>query len=153
MPDATPARLAPTAVQRPAAGSALLAGFAAALFASAFLLFSVQPMVSRMVLPRLGGSPAVWNTCVCFFQAALLLGYGYAHLATGRLRPRVQVELHGLVLVAGLALMPLSLGADAPPADASPVSWLLARLFFGIGLPFVAIAATAPMLQVWFART
>src|SRR5215211_7830182 len=89
------------AAERSMAGAALVAGFAATLFASAFLVFSVQPVVSRLVLPRLGGSPAVWNTCVCFFQAALLLGYGYAHLATGRLRPRVQVELHGLVLVAG----------------------------------------------------
>ena len=152
MPDATP-DIPLVAVKRSAAGSALLAGFAAALFASAFLVFSVQPVVSRLVLPKLGGSPAVWNTCVCFFQAALLLGYGYAHLATGRLRPRAQVALHAAVLAAGLATMPLSLGAGAPPAEASPVGWLLARLAFGVGLPFVALAATAPMLQVWFART
>ncbi len=152
MPDATP-DIPLVAVKRSAVGSALLAGFAAALFASAFLVFSVQPVVSRLVLPKLGGSPAVWNTCVCFFQAALLLGYGYAHLATGRLRPRAQVALHAAVLAAGLASMPLSLGAGAPPAESSPVGWLLVRLALGVGLPFVAIAATAPMLQVWFART
>ncbi len=70
MPDATP-DIPLVAVKRSAVGSALLAGFAAALFASAFLVFSVQPVVSRLVLPKLGGSPAVWNTCVCFFQAAL----------------------------------------------------------------------------------
>ncbi len=153
MPDATP-DISLVAAERPAvAGSALLAGFAAALFASAFLVFSVQPVVSRLVLPKLGGSPAVWNTCVCFFQAALLLGYGYAHLTAGRLRPRAQVALHAAVLAAGLAFMPLSLGAGAPPAEDSPIGWLLAQLAFGVGVPFVALAATAPMLQVWFART
>jgi hypothetical protein len=86
-----------TTIKRRAAGSVLLAGFTVSLFLSAFLLFSVQPVVSRMLLPRLGGSPAVWNTCVCFFQAALLLGYGYAHFVAGRLRPRAQVVLHALV--------------------------------------------------------
>ena len=142
---------AATAV-RPA-GTVLLAGFALSLFASAFLLFSVQPLVSRLVLPRLGGSPAVWNTCICFFQAALLLGYGYAHLASTRLKPRVQVVLHMLVLAAGLALMPLSLGVAPPPTDASPIGWLFTLLTLTVGLPFVAIAATAPLLQTWFART
>jgi len=75
-------------IKRRAAGSVLLAGFTASLFISAFLLFSVQPIVSRTLLPRLGGSPAVCNTCVCFFQTALLLGYGYAHFVAGRLQPR-----------------------------------------------------------------
>ena len=90
-----------TTIKRRAAGSVLLAGFTASLFLSAFLLFSVQPVVSRMLLPRLGGSPAVWNTCVCFFQAALLLGYGYAHFVAGRLQPRAQLVLHALVLASG----------------------------------------------------
>ncbi len=135
------------------AGSVLLAGFTLSLFASAFLLFSVQPLVSRLVLPRLGGSPAVWNTCVCFFQAALLLGYGYAHLSSTRLQPRAQVALHAVVLAAALALMPLSLGVAPPPAEASPIGWLFTLLTLTIGLPFVAIAATAPLMQTWFART
>ena len=140
------------AVVRPA-GRILLAGFALSLFASAFLLFSVQPLVSRLVLPRLGGSPAVWNTCICFFQAALLLGYGYAHFASTRLRPRAQLFMHMVVLAAGLALMPLSLGVEPPPADTSPIGWLFSLLTLTVGLPFVAIAATAPLLQTWFART
>ncbi len=152
MPEGTPSPLTVTAGRR-TAGSVFLFGFAASLFASAFLLFSVQPLVSRLVLPRLGGSPAVWNTCVCFFQAALLLGYGYAHLSASHLRPRVQVALHGLVLAAGLALMPLSLGVEAPPPDRSPVFWLLTLLAIKVGPPFLAIAATAPLLQAWFART
>jgi hypothetical protein len=139
-------------IKRRAAGSVLLAGFTATLFLSAFLLFSVQPVVSRMVLPRLGGSPSVWNTCVCFFQAALLLGYGYAHFIAERLQPRVQLALHGLVLASGLAELPLSLGVDAPPTGATPSGWLLARLALAVGAPFVAIAATAPLLQHRFSR-
>jgi hypothetical protein len=152
MPIATPG-ISIATIKRRAAGSVLLAGFTASLFLSAFLLFSVQPVVSRMVLPRLGGSPAVWNTCVCFFQAALLLGYGYAHFVAGRLQPRTQLALHGLVLASGFAVLPLSLGVDAPPAGAAPVGWLLARLALAVGAPFVAIAATAPLLQHWFSLT
>ncbi len=140
-------------VKRYPSGPMLLAGFTATLFLSAFLLFSVQPVVARMVLPRLGGSPAVWNTCVCFFQAALVLGYAYAHVIAGKLRPRAQVTLHVLVLAAALAALPLSLGADAPSPDVSPVGWLLARLALAVGAPFVALAATAPLLQHWFSRT
>ena len=151
MPIATPDISLATSNRR-VAGSALLAGFTASLFLSAFLLFSVQPVVSRMVLPRLGGSPSVWNTCVCFFQAALLLGYIYAHFVAGRLQPRTQLALHGLVLASGLAVLPLSLGVDAPPA-AAPIYWLLARLSLAAGAPFVAIAATAPLLQHWFSLT
>lgn len=83
----------------------------------------------------------------------LLLGYSYAHISSTRLRPRAQVTLHALVLAAGLAMMPLALGIEAPPADASPVGWLLALLALTVGPPFVAIAATAPLLQAWFART
>ncbi len=152
MPVATPDIHLAT-IKRRAAGSVLLTVFTASLFLSAFLLFSVQPVVSRMLLPRLGGSPAVWNTCVCFFQAALLLGYGYVHFIAGRLQPRTQLTLQGLVLAFGLAVLPLSLGVDAPPADAVPIRWLLARLALAVGAPFVAIAATAPLLQHWFSLT
>ena len=140
-------------IGRPTAGSMLLAGFTASLFFSAFLLFSVQPVVSRMLLPRLGGSPSVWNTCVCFFQAALLVGYAYAHLIAWRLQPRTQLIVHGLVLASGLIMLPLSLGMDAPPPDAGPIGWLLMRLALAVGPPFVAIAATAPLLQHWFSLT
>jgi hypothetical protein len=135
------------------ASRSLVIGFTAAVFGSAFLLFSVQPMVSRLVLPRLGGSPSVWNTCVLFFQAALLLGYLYADLSATRLRLRGQVILHGAVLMAGLALLPLSIGEGAPDAATSPPLWLLGRLTLSIGVPFFVISATAPMLQNWFART
>ncbi len=138
---------------RGAAGSILLGALTTSLFLSAFLLFSVQPVVSRMLLPRLGGSPSVWNTCVCFFQAALLVGYGYAHFIAWRLKPRTQLVIHGLVLASGLIVLPLSLGVDAPPPDASPIGWLLMRLALAVGPPFVAIAATTPLLQHWFSLT
>src|SRR3954454_16562670 len=113
MSEATPV-ISLATTSRTAAGTVFLAGFVVSLFASAWLLFLVQPIVSRLVLPRLGGSPAVWNTCVCFFQAALLLGYGYAHLVATRLAPRLQPVLHLLVLLGGLAVLPLSLGDSVP---------------------------------------
>lgn len=151
MPDAAQANVRNRGTR--IAGPLLLGGFAVSLFGSAFLLFSVQPLVSRLILPRLGGSPGVWNTCVCFFQAMLLVGYCYAHVVSTRLRPQVQVILHGLLLAAALSLLPLSLGNAAPPAEASPVPWLLSTLALRTGLPFVVISATAPLLQAWFART
>ena len=141
------------AVRRRVSSRALLVSFTASVFGSAFLLFSVQPMISRMVLPRLGGSPAVWNVCVVFFQAALLLGYLYADLSASRLRPRNQVLLHAVVLLLGLSVLPLSFGNATPPAGMSPPLWLLGQLALVVGLPFVAISTTAPMLQSWFART
>ena len=153
MADFIPAFAPATTTTKAPANAILLAAFSISLFASAFLLFSVQPVVSRLVLPRLGGSPSVWNTCVCFFQAALLLGYLYAHVAATRLSPRAQVALHTLILLGGVAAMPLSLGAAVPPADAYPAPWLLLLLARTVGPPFVAIAATAPLLQSWFART
>ena len=131
----------------------LVAAFTASVCGSAFLLFSVQPMIARMLLPQFGGSPAIWNTCVLFFQAALLLGYLYAHLSATRLRPRNQVLLHGGVLLAGLAFLPFTFVAAAPPSWLSPPLWLLAQLALTVGVPFAAISTTAPMVQSWFART
>ena len=141
------------AVRRGVSSGALMVSFTASVFGSAFLLFSVQPMISRMILPRLGGSPAVWNVCVVFFQAALLLGYLYADLSASRLRPRNQVLLHAAVLLAGFSLLPLSFGTATPPVGLSPPLWLLGQLALAVGPPFVAISTTAPMLQSWFART
>ncbi|HEV2145908.1 MAG TPA: fused MFS/spermidine synthase [Longimicrobiaceae bacterium] len=140
------------AVPKPGA-RLLVAAYAAAIFAGAFLLFLVQPMFGKMVLPLLGGSPAVWNTCMLFFQAALLGGYLYAHLTTRWLGVRRQAALHlALVLAAGLAL-PLSVGSAAPPGGGAPIPWLLALLLGTVGLPFLVLAATSPMLQRWFAES
>jgi hypothetical protein len=130
-----------------------LQAFAATLFLSAGLMFLVEPMVAKMVLPRLGGSPAVWSTCLVFFQTVLLLGYSYAH-ALARLSSRLaQILVHvGLVLPLAALALPLDLGAGAPMPGDSPVVWLLIRLVLTAGPPVFAISATAPLLQSWFAK-
>jgi len=145
---------APAAVPvRPAAGGAVLAVYTAAIFTSAFLLFLVQPMFSRMVLPLLGGTPAVWNTCMLFFQAALLGGYLYAHLGARRLGVRRQAAVHVAVLAAAAALLPISVAGAAPRGGAAPIPWLLLLMLTTVGLPFFALSATGPMLQKWFSGT
>jgi hypothetical protein len=122
------------------------------VFLGAALLFLVQPMVARMVLPSLGGAPAVWNTTQVFFQAALLLGYAYAHLSIRRLTARSQVALHAALLLAPVVVLPLAMPSGwTPPTAASPVSWLLALLTVAVGLPFFVLAASGPLLQHWFA--
>ncbi len=128
--------------------------FAAALFVGAFLLFSVQPMFTKMVLPLLGGAPSVWNTAMVFFQTVLLLAYGYAHLSARHLAPARQVGLHLAVLAVAFAVLPVAVsGAWRAPAEGAPVAWLLGLLAVSVGPPFFAVAATAPLLQRWFSRT
>ncbi len=128
--------------------------FAVAIFTSAFLLFWVQPLFSKMILPLLGGAPSVWNTAMMFFQLVLLAGYGYAHLLTRRVTSlRWQIVIHGVVVAVGLAFLPFALGSGlAPPTDHSPVLWLVGLLAVSVGWPFFALSASAPLLQVWFAR-
>src|SRR5262245_14566670 len=126
------------------------------LFCSAFLLFQIQPMVGKMLLPKLGGTPAVWNTCMVFFQAMLLAGYAYAHVTTRLLGPRRQTVLHTLVLIVPAATLPIVFREDAFRSDAvveQPVLLLLAQLTLAVGLPFFVISTTAPLLQRWFAET
>ena len=127
--------------------------FAVAVFSSAALVFLLEPMVGQLLLPRLGGSPSVWNTSLMFFQAALLLGYAYAHLLQRLGDVRRQMLVHLIVLAtAGLAL-PLHLSAAVGPGStAHPVTWLLAELTLSVGAPFAALSATAPLLQAWYAR-
>jgi spermidine synthase len=119
---------------------------------SAALLFVVQPMFAKMVLPQLGGTPAAWNTCLLFFQVVLLLGYFYAHLTTVGLSRRAQVALHLLVMGATLLVLPIGLRPGAPPAGSTPIWWLLAMLATSVGLPFFTVAATAPLIQRWFSH-
>jgi hypothetical protein len=132
---------------------ALLPLFAATLFLSAALLFAVQPMLTKMVLPQLGGTPSVWNTCLCFFQATLLLGYLYAHLSAKCLEARTQLGVHVLVLAFAVMFLPLNPSAGVPPSKGAPVLWLILRLATTVGIPFFALTATAPLLQCWFSRT
>src|SRR5947209_7062669 len=129
--------------------------FAVTLFLSALLLFWVQPLVGKMVLPVLGGTPAVWNTCMLFFQSALLAGYAYVLAVTRWLSQRAQVVLHVALLLAAARSLPVVV-AGAPagvvPTD-SPVAWLLKTLLLSVGLPFFALSASAPLLQKWFSHT
>jgi hypothetical protein len=127
---------------------------AATLFLSAFLLFSVQPFFAKLVLPRLGGSPAVWSVAMVFFQSVLLAGYGYAHFLTSRLSLRTAVFVHvGVLAVAALAL-PIAIpdGWSRAPVDGQAY-WLLGLFCVSVGLPFFAVSANGPLLQAWFART
>src|SRR5262245_34787917 len=126
--------------------------YATTILLSAGLLFIVQPLFARMVLPLLGGSPAVWNTALVFYQAVLLLGYTYAHLITSKLNFRRQVILHGLVLLLPLVALPIRLPQGwTPPTTHSPVLWLLALLAVAVGLPFFVVSTSSPLLQKWFA--
>jgi hypothetical protein len=132
---------------------AVLLLYGATLFLSASLLFAVQPMFAKIALPLLGGSPGVWNTAMVFFQATLLLAYGYAHLGTRLGSARRQVPLHILVLALGFVALPVAGMAWTPPTEGTPVFWLIAFLAASIGLPVFAISVTAPLLQRWFAAT
>jgi hypothetical protein len=128
--------------------------FTLSLFVSATLLFLVQPMFARMALPLFGGTPGVWNTCMVFYQAALLAGYGYAHLSLRQLGARRQALCHLLLLAVPWLLLPIGIAADwRPPVDASPTATLLMLLLTSVGLPFFVVTATAPMLQAWFSAT
>jgi hypothetical protein len=128
--------------------------FAAAIFLSAGLLFFLEPMLAKMLLPRFGGAAAVWGACVVFFQTMLLAGYAYAHWLTTRLRPRHQVVLHLALLTACLAFLPIGIPDQMAPAIAEqPVMALLGILVLRAGLPFLIISATTPLLQRWLAAS
>ncbi|MGH7724926.1 MAG: fused MFS/spermidine synthase [Candidatus Eiseniibacteriota bacterium] len=132
----------------------MLALYVATVFVGASLLFVVQPLFGRMILPRLGGSPSVWNTALVFYQAVLLLGYAYAHVATRRLGVKRQSLLHGLVLLLPIVFLPLLLPADRiPPTTENPIPWILALMATTVGVPFFVVSTTGPLLQRWFAET
>jgi spermidine synthase len=125
-----------------------------ALFLGAFLLFAMEPMFTKMVLPLLGGTAAVWNTAVMFFQAMLLAGYLYAHLLSRLERVRWQMLIHGAVLTVGFLFLPVHPAwPSASGSGVHPALWLIALLMASIGVPFFAVSATAPLLQRWFSRS
>jgi hypothetical protein len=128
--------------------------YGATLFLSALLLFAVQPMFTKMVLPELGGAPTVWSVAMVFFQAALLGGYAYAHLVVRRLPLGLGALAHLGVLAAAAATLPIAIaqGFGAPPTTGI-APWLIALFAASIGLPFAALAASAPLLQGWFAAS
>ena len=130
-----------------------MALFAISLFLSSTLLFLIQPMEAKRLLPLLGGTPAVWNTCMLFFQALLLAGYAYSHLLTEKGTPRRQAMIHAVVLLLPFLCLAIGVPDWTPPAEANPIPWLLAILAVSVGLPFFAVSTTAPLLQRWFSGT
>jgi spermidine synthase len=137
--------------------------YVAPVFVGAFLLFQVQPLIARYILPWFGGTPAVWTTCMLFFEIVLLLGYAYAHLVISKLTPRGQTIVHSALLVLTLAVMgvltavwgvPIIPGANWKPSDPGmPVLRILELLTVVVGLPYFVLSTTSPLLQAWFART
>ena len=128
--------------------------YAVTVFLSSFLLFLVQPLIARLILPWFGGSAAVWTTCMLFFQVLLLVGYAYAHLLTKRVPQRkVQALIHTVLLAAALATLPIS-PAEAwkPSGDAEPIGHILLILGATVGLPYFLLASTSPLIQAWFAH-
>ena len=127
--------------------------FTLTIFLSAYLLFLIQPMVGKSLLPVLGGSPSVWNTAMVFFQVLLLAGYLYAHLLVKIDNIKYQFIIHGVVLFTAFLTLPMAI-AFLPPADsASPFIWQLTTMIGMIGLPFFALSTSAPLLQKWFSLT
>ncbi|WP_309645784.1 fused MFS/spermidine synthase [Phenylobacterium sp.] len=128
--------------------------FAITIFSSAGLVFMVQPMVAKLVLPMLGGSPSVWNTSIAFFQTALLFGYGYAHLLQRVASIRTQAIVHIAALLLAALALPLHVsGLFGEPSSNHPSLWLLGVLAVSVGAPFAVLSATAPLVQAWHART
>ena len=125
--------------------------FSLTLLLSSFLLFLVQPMIGRMLLPSLGGTPAVWNGCMLFFQAALLAGYAWAHYGPPKLGVKNHLLVHLFLLAAVCCLLPMKIvDSWAAPVDSNPMFWLLGQLTLCVGLPFFVISSSAPLLQRWF---
>ena len=128
--------------------------YALTIFTGAFLLFLVQPLIGKYILPWFGGAPAVWTTCMLFFQMLLLCGYAYAHVSARWLKPRAQAILHLVLLIAALALLPITPSDSWKPSDGGdPTFRILCLLLVSIGLPYFVLAATSPLMQHWFSRT
>jgi hypothetical protein len=146
----------PAATEQPTAARnrLVLVGYTASIFVSALLLFSVQPLFTKMVLPRLGGSPAVWSVAMVFFQSLLLAGYAYAHFLMQIKNRAIPVAVHLVLLCVAMATLPLSIaGTWGEPPTSGYAFWLLGLFAVSIGLPFFALAANNPLLQAWFVRT
>src|SRR5580658_9414714 len=125
--------------------------YACTIFLSAFLLFAVQPMIGKIILPWFGGSAAVWSTCLLFFQAALLAGYLYAHWSARYLRPKRQAMLHIALIAVSLALLPILPSPSWKPSQAGdPSLRILLLLTVTIGLPYILLSTTSPLLQAWY---
>src|SRR5713226_250175 len=142
---------APAIASRFATSYALL--LASTVFLGAFLLFLIEPLFAKLILPRFGGAAAVWAGCLVFFQCALLLGYLYADLTSRRLTPARQSQLHIALLLLSLLFLPIAPRfSESHQAGSDPASTILLLLSVSIGLPFVLLSATSPVMQIWYAR-
>lgn len=127
--------------------------FASTLFISATLMFVLQPMFGKILLPLLGGTPAVWNTCMVFYQTLLFLGYLYAHRLSTHSNHQRQIQIHTALLIFSFIALPVGLSDNInPPTDSNPTLWLIWTLFVAIGVPFFVVSTTAPLLQKWFSQ-
>jgi len=130
-----------------------MARYGITILLGAFLLFQVQPLIAKLILPWFGGGAGVWTACMLFFQVMLLAGYGYAHLLRRRVRPRTQAALHVALLVGSLLFLPITPGeAWKPAGDENPILHILLLLSATVGFPYLLLAATGPLLQSWCAR-
>ena len=128
--------------------------FAITAFVSAFLLFLVQPIIAKQILPWFGGSASVWTTCLVFFQTLLLLGYGYSHWLVHGLKPRTQAVTHIVLLLFSCAVLPIIPEIEwKPRGEDDPTLRILAVLTITVGLPYFILATTSPLIQAWYART
>ncbi|MFW5968709.1 MAG: spermidine synthase, partial [Persicimonas sp.] len=133
---------------------AMMAVFSLTVFVSASLLFVVQPMVGKLILPELGGSSSVWTTCMLFFQSMLVVGYVYAHYLARHVEPARQIWVHlAVIAAAGLVGLPLGVPADLLDPEGAPALSLLLALFVGAGLPAFVVSTSAPLFQRWYAYT
>jgi len=127
--------------------------YAATIFLSAFLLFQVQPLIAKIILPWFGGSAAVWSAAMLFFQISLLAGYAYAHFLIGKLTSRRQMQVHGALLLLSLGLLPILPNPSwKPDAAGDPTARILIVLAVTIGLPYFLLSSTSPLLQAWYVR-
>lgn len=128
--------------------------YACTIFLSAFLLFQVQPVIARIILPWFGGTAAVWTTCMIFFQCVLVLGYLYAHWITSRLSPRAQALVHGALIIATGIVLPITPNASWKLAGGeNPMPRILGLLSVSVGLPYLVLSTTGPLLQAWYVRS
>ena len=127
--------------------------YALTILVSAFLLFQVQPLIAKIILPWFGGSAAVWTTCMLFFQMILLLGYLYSHAVIRYLKPRAQMLLHIALLAVSLLVLPIYPNASWKPTGATdPLLQILGLLLATVGLPYFLLSTTGPLIQAWYAR-
>lgn len=128
--------------------------YATTVFLSAFLLFQVQPLIGKFILPWFGGSPAVWTTCMLVFQVLLFAGYAYAHLTTEYLKPRQQIALHVLLMVAAIGMLPIAPDSSWKPTNSdTPALRIMLLMLVCVGMPYFILSATGPLVQGWFSRT